>query len=53
MGSTTSIIQIDPGKCLREMVAKYDMDGTHPSPIPISTGTKVYMNEGWDGDEDL
>ena len=50
---TTSIIQIDPGKYLREMVAKYEMNGTHPSPIPIPAGTNVYMNEGWNGDEDM
>jgi len=51
--TTTSIIQIDPGKYLREMVAKYDMNGTHSSPIPIPAGTEVYMNEGWNGDEDF
>jgi len=35
------------------MVAKYDMNGTHPPAIPIPAGTKVYMNEGWNGNEDL
>ncbi len=47
----TGVIQLDASKYLREVIAKFDMVGTHPSPIPVPAGTKIYANENWDGDE--
>jgi len=41
----TSVIKLDPGKYLREIVAKYDMTDIHSSPIPLPAGRKIYMNE--------
>jgi len=49
----TSVIKLDPGKYLREIVAKYDMTDIHSSPIPMPAGKKVYMNEEWSNDENL
>ena len=46
----TGVIQLDSSKYLREVIAKFDMVGAHPSPIPSPTGMKIY-NEKWDGDE--
>jgi hypothetical protein len=34
-----------------EVIAKFDMVGAHPSPIPAPAGMKIYANENWDGDE--
>jgi len=34
----TSVIKLDPGKYLREMVAKYDMTDIHSSHIPLPAG---------------
>jgi len=51
-GSTSRVLGTSP-ILLREIVAKYDMSGVHSSPIPLPAGRKVYMNENWDGDEDL
>jgi len=31
----TCVIKLDPGKCLRKIVAKYDMTDIHSSPIPL------------------
>ena len=47
----TGVIQLDASKYLREVIAKFDLLGTHPSPIPAPAGTKIYANENWDGDE--
>ena len=47
----TGIIQLDASKYLREVIAKFDLLGAHPSPIPAPAGTKIYANENWDGDE--
>jgi len=47
----TGVIQLDASKYLREVIAKFDLLGTHTSPIPAPAGTKVYANENWDGDE--
>jgi len=49
----TSIIKLDLRKYLREIVAKYDMTDIHPSPIPLPAGRKIYMNEEWNGDENM
>ena len=49
----TGVIKLDPGKYLREIVAKYDMTDIHSSPIPLPAGRKIYMNEEWNGDENL
>jgi len=37
----------------RSTVAKYDMTDIHSSPIPLPAGRKIYMNEEWNGDENL
>jgi hypothetical protein len=47
----TGVIQLDASKYLREVIAKFDMVGSHPSPIPAPAGMKIYANENWDGDE--
>jgi len=47
----TGVIKFDPGKYLREIVAKYDMTNIHSSPIPLPAGRKIYMNEEWIGDD--
>jgi hypothetical protein len=47
----TGVIQLDASKYLREVIAKFDMVGAHPSPIPAPAGMKIYANENWDGDE--
>ena len=47
----SGVIQLDASKYLREVIAKFDMVGAHPSPIPAPAGTKIYANENWDGDE--
>jgi hypothetical protein len=47
----TGVIQLDVSKYLREVIAKFDMVGAHPSPIPAPAGMKIYANENWDGDE--
>jgi len=31
----TGVIKLDPGKYLREIIAKYDMTDIHSSPIPL------------------
>ena len=49
----TGVIKLDPGKYLREIVAKYDMIDIHSSPIPLPAGKKIHMNEEWNGDENL
>jgi hypothetical protein len=49
--SETGVIQLDTSKYLRKVIAKFDMVGAHPSPIPAPTGMKIYANENWDGDE--
>ena len=49
----TGVIKLDPGKYLREIVAKYDMTDIHSSPIPLPAGRKICMNEEWNGDENL
>jgi len=49
----TGVIKLDPGKYLREIVAKYDMTDMNSSPIPLPAGRKIYMNEEWNGDENL
>jgi hypothetical protein len=49
--SETGVIQLDNSKYLREVIAKFDMVGAHPSPIPAPAGMKIYVNENWDGDE--
>ncbi len=49
--SETGVIQLDTIKYLREVIAKFDMVGTHPSSIPSPAGMKIYVNENWDGDE--
>ena len=36
----TSIIKLDPGKYLGEILAKYDMLGAHSSAIPIQRALK-------------
>ena len=41
----TGVIQLDASKYLREVIAKFDLLGTHPSPIPAPAGTKIYANE--------
>jgi len=46
-------IKLDSGKYLREIVAKYDMTDIHSSPIPLPAGRKIYVNEEWNGDENL
>ena len=52
--SSVSLIHIHtPGKYLHEIVAKYDMTHIHSSPIPLPAGRKIYMNEEWNGDENL
>ena len=45
----TGVIRLDASKYLRELIAKFDMVGVHPSPIPSPAGMKIYEN--WDGDE--
>jgi hypothetical protein len=47
----TGVIKLDASKYLREVIAKFDMVGAHPSPIPAPAGMKIYANESWDGDE--
>jgi hypothetical protein len=47
----TGVIQVDVSKYLREVIAKFDMVGTHPSSIPAPAAMKIYANENWDGDE--
>ena len=47
----SGIISIDASKYLREVISKFDMIGAHPSPLPAPAGTKIYMNETWNGDE--
>ena len=47
----TGVIQLDASKYLREVIAKFDMVGAHPSPIPAPAGMKIYANENWDGNE--
>jgi len=49
----TGIIKFDLGKYLREIVAKYNMTDIHSSPIPLPAGKKSYMDEDWNGDENL
>jgi len=49
----TGAIKLDPGKYLREIVAKYDMRDIHSSPIPLPAGRKIHMNEEWNSDENL
>jgi len=49
----TDVIKLDPGYYLREIVAKYDMTDIHSSPIPLPVERKIYMNEEWNGDENL
>ena len=49
LSGITGVIKLDPGKYLREIVAKYDMTDT----IPLPAGRKIYMNEEWNGDENL
>jgi len=46
-------VKFDPGKYLREIVAKHDMTDIHSSNIPLPAGRKIYMNEEWNGDENL
>ena len=41
----TGVIQLDASKYLREVIAKFDMVGAHPSPIPAPAGMKIYANE--------
>jgi len=41
----TGVIKPDPGKYLREIIAKYKMMDIHSSPIPLPAGKKIYMNE--------
>ena len=45
----TGVIKLDPGKYLREIVAT----DIHSSPIPLPAGRKIYMNEEWNGNENL
>jgi hypothetical protein len=33
------------------VIAKFDMVGAHPFPIPAPAGITIYANESWDGDE--
>jgi hypothetical protein len=47
----TIFVKLDASKYLREVMAKFDMVGAHPSPIPAPAGMKIYANESWDGDE--
>jgi hypothetical protein len=47
----TGVIKLDASKYLREVIAKFDMVGAHPSPIPAPAGMRIYANESWDGDE--
>jgi len=49
----TGVIKLDPGKYLREIVAEYDMTDIHSCPIPLPAGRKFYMNEEWNGDENM
>jgi hypothetical protein len=49
----TGVIKLDPGKYLREIVAKYDMTDIHSSPISLPAGIKIDMDEEWNGDENL
>jgi len=49
----TSVIKLDPGKYLLEIVAKYDMTDIHSSPIPLPAGRKMYMDKEWNGDKNL
>jgi len=49
----TSVIKLDPGKYLRDIVAKYDMMDIHSSPIPLPAGRKMYVNEERNSDENL
>jgi hypothetical protein len=48
----TGVSQLDASKYLREVIAKFDMVGAYPSPLPAPAGMKIYYsNESWDGDE--
>ena len=47
----SGVIQLDTSKYLREVIAKFDMLGVHPSPIPDPAGTKIYGNENRHDDE--
>ena len=40
----TGVIKLDASKYLREVIAKFDMVGAHPSPIPAPAGIKIYAN---------
>jgi len=45
-------IHLDPSKYIREMLAKYDMDKSVCSPLPMPAGTIVYMPDDEEkGDE--
>ena len=39
----SGVIQLDASKYLCEVIAKFDMVGAHPSPIPAPAGTKIYV----------
>jgi hypothetical protein len=39
----TGKIQLDPSKYIRETIAKYDMTDAVTSPLPMPTGTMIYM----------
>ena len=48
----SGVIHLDPSKYIREMLAKYDMDKSVCSPLPMPAGTIVYMPDDEEkGDE--
>ena len=36
-------IDLDPSKYIREVIAKFDMEQAVPSPLPMSSGSRLYM----------
>jgi hypothetical protein len=39
----TGVIQLDASKYLREVIAKFDMVGAHPSPIPAPVEVRRFI----------